>query len=59
MDAMEITKYGFTKYLEKEAQELLISAGFKNVSYETLDEPDYNFDKESIKLQGCFIIGYK
>jgi len=59
MDAMEITKYGFTKYTAKEGQELLSKAGFKNVTFETLDEPDYKFDKESVKLQGSFIIGYK
>lgn len=59
MDAMEITKYGFTKYMGEDAQKLLIEAGFKNVTFEILEEPDYKFDENSTKLQGCFVIGYK
>lgn len=59
MDEMEFTQFGFTKYKPEEALELLKNTGFVNLSYEVIEEPEFNFGDTSHKLSGCFITAFK
>lgn len=59
MDQLEMTKYGFKKYNPSEVEELLHTAGFKNISTQMINEPDLDFGEKILPMQGFYSIGFK
>lgn len=59
MDAMDFTQFGFDKYKPEDALELLKKSGFVNLSYEVIEEKEFNFGDTPHKLSSCYITAYK
>ena len=54
MDQLEITKYGFVKYETKGVEQLLLDAGFSDVSTQNIKEPELEFDGNIFQIEGLF-----
>ena len=59
MDQLELAKHGFEKYEYQEVESLLQSAGFKDISTQTISEPALEFDGKPYQMEGFFTTGIK
>lgn len=59
MDKMEITKHGFTKYSPDDAVQLMLDAGFRNVSFDIMAEPPRELLDVTYEIDGCYLVGWK
>ena len=58
-DKLPVTQYGFTKYENTEVRELMEKAGLKQVSEETVEEPDRVVEGERYELKSTYFIGIR
>ena len=59
MDQIELTKHGFKKYEIEDVETLLRTVGFKQVSTQTVLEPESDFEGKTIQMQGIYTYGTK
>lgn len=59
MEQIELTKYGFDKFLTSEIEDILQKSGFKHIITETIPEPDLDFDGVPLTMEGCYSVGIK
>ncbi|MFT7611732.1 MAG: ubiquinone/menaquinone biosynthesis C-methylase UbiE [Parvicellaceae bacterium] len=54
IDQLEIAKYRFEKYENQDVENLLHNSGFKNISTQTIKEPDLEFEGKALQMEGIF-----
>ena len=59
MDHLEFTKHGFGKYETQDVESLLQVAGFKDVSTQTMMEPELEFDGVAFHMEGFYTTGIR
>ena len=59
MDQLELANHGFEKYENHDVENLLHNAGFKDISTQTIKEPELEFDGKAFKMEGIFTTGIK
>lgn len=59
MDQIELSKHGFTKYEMYDVENLLTKSGFKQISSQTIKEPELDFDGKMFEMEGMYTTGIK
>ena len=59
LEQIEMTNYGFKKYESKEIESFLFNAGFRDISSQTIDEPDLDFNNINLRMTGVFTCSRK
>ena len=58
-EALEATKHGFKLYEEEEVEELLLEAGFTNITTSIHYDPPFEFDGKTYDFRSLIIVAFK